>query len=114
MLIAKGYSVTHFDSSSPIGSGNAVLYGHDDIEGSVFGRLKDLASGDEIDITPAGASLVVYHVTGPHKFVQPNAVQILNPTNDVRLTLVHLLAQLGRHAAGGRHGGTDQLVALRG
>ncbi len=87
MLIAKGYSVTHFDSSSPIGSGNAVLYGHDDIEGSVFGRLKDLASGDEIDITPAGASLVVYHVTGPHKFVQPNAVQILNPTNDVRLTL---------------------------
>ncbi len=87
MLIAKGKSVTHFDSSSPIGSGNAVLYGHDDIDGSVFARLKDLASGDEIDVTPAGASPVVYHMIGPHTIVQPNAVQILNPTNDVRLTL---------------------------
>jgi LPXTG-site transpeptidase (sortase) family protein len=86
MQIAKGYAVTHFDHSSPIGSGNAVLYGHDDIEGSVFGRLKDLSVGDEIDVTPAGASPVVYHVTG-RTIVQPNAVQILNPTNDVRLTL---------------------------
>jgi LPXTG-site transpeptidase (sortase) family protein len=86
MLIAKGYAVTHYDHSSPIGSGNAVLYGHDDIEGSVFGRLKDLNAGDEIDVTPAGASPVVYHVTG-RTIVQPNAVQILNPTNDVRLTL---------------------------
>jgi LPXTG-site transpeptidase (sortase) family protein len=87
MLIAKGYSVTHFASSSPIGSGNAVLYGHDDIEGSVFGRLKDLANGDEIDVTLAGGSPVIYHVTGPHQIVRPTAVQILNPTNDVRLTL---------------------------
>jgi LPXTG-site transpeptidase (sortase) family protein len=86
MLIANGYTVTHFDHSSPIGSGNAVLYGHDDIQGSVFGRLKDLATGDEIDVTPAGASPVVYHVTG-RTIVQPNAVQILNPTKDVRLTL---------------------------
>ncbi|MDQ6883976.1 MAG: sortase [Candidatus Dormibacteraeota bacterium] len=86
MLIATGYSVTHFDHSSPIGSGNAVLYGHDDIQGSVFGRLKDLTAGDEIDVTPAGSSAVVYHVTG-RTIVEPTAVQILNPTNDVRLTL---------------------------
>ncbi|HEY0493130.1 MAG TPA: sortase [Candidatus Dormibacteraeota bacterium] len=86
MLIAKGYAITHYDHSSPIGSGNAVLYGHDDIEGSVFGRLQELKSGDEIDVTPTGASPVVYHVTG-RTIVQPNAVQILNPTNDVRLTL---------------------------
>jgi len=86
MLIATGYAVTHFDHSSPLGSGNAVLYGHDDIQGSVFGRLKDLAAGDEIDVTPAGASAIVYHVTG-RTIVQPTAVQILNPTNDVRLTL---------------------------
>ena len=86
MLIANGYAVTHFNHSSPIGSGNAVLYGHDDIQGSVFGRLKDLAAGDEIDVTPVGAAPVVFHVTG-RTIVQPNAVQILNPTNDVRLTL---------------------------
>ncbi len=86
MQIATGYSVTHFDHSSPIGSGNSVLYGHDDIQGSVFGRLKDLTAGDEIDVTPVGSSAVVYHVTG-RTIVEPSAVQILNPTNDVRLTL---------------------------
>ena len=86
MLIARGYSVTHYSSSSPIGSGNAVLYGHDDIEGSVFGRLKDLHIGDEVDVTVAGGSSVAYHVTG-RTIVAPTAVQILAPTNDVRLTL---------------------------
>ena len=86
MLIAKGYAVTHYSNSSPIGSGNAVLYGHDDIEGSVFGRLKDLKVGDEVDVTVAGGSPVVYHVTG-RTIVAPTAVQILAPSNDVRLTL---------------------------
>jgi len=86
MLIAKGYSVTHYSNSSPFGSGNAVLYGHDDIEGSVFGRLKDLQVGDEIDVAVAGESPVAYRVTG-RTIVGPTAVQILQPTNDVRLTL---------------------------
>ena len=86
MLIARGYSVTHYSNSSPIGSGNAVLYGHDDIEGSVFGRLKDLKVGDEIDVAVAGGSPVAYHVTG-RTIVAPTAVQILQPTTDVRLTL---------------------------
>jgi len=86
MLIAKGYAVTHYTNSSAIGSGNAVLYGHDDIEGSVFGRLKDLKSGDEVDVALAGGSAVVYHVTN-RTIVPPTAVQILRPTSDVRLTL---------------------------
>jgi LPXTG-site transpeptidase (sortase) family protein len=86
MLIAKGYAVTHYANSSPIGSGNAVLYGHDDIEGSIFGRLKDLAIGDELDVAVAGFAPVVYHVTA-RAIVAPTAVQILQPTNDVRLTV---------------------------
>jgi LPXTG-site transpeptidase (sortase) family protein len=86
MLIAKGYAVTHFALSSPIGSGNAVLYGHDDIEGSVFARLKDLQTGDEVDVQPANGAPVAYHVTA-RTIVAPTAVQILKPTNDVRLTL---------------------------
>jgi LPXTG-site transpeptidase (sortase) family protein len=86
MLIAKGYSVTHYALSSPIGSGNAVLYGHDDIEGSVFGRLKDLQAGDEVDVQTASGAPVVYHVTA-RSIVAPTAVQILQPTSDVRLTL---------------------------
>jgi LPXTG-site transpeptidase (sortase) family protein len=86
MLIAKGYAVTHYANSSPIGSGNAVLYGHDDIEGSVFGRLQELAIGDELDVTTASGEAVVYHVSA-RAIVAPTAVQILRPTNDVRLTL---------------------------
>src|SRR5713226_7843581 len=87
MLIAKGYSVTYYANSSAIGSGNAVLYGHDDIEGSVFRRLKDLTTGDEVNVALADGSPVVYHVTGKPSIVAPTAVQILQPTNDVRLTL---------------------------
>src|SRR5712691_5376817 len=64
MLIAKGYAVTHYAHSSPIGSGNAVLYGHDDIEGSIFGRLQDLRAGDALSVTLAGGSEVAYRVTG--------------------------------------------------
>ncbi|TME58016.1 MAG: sortase [Chloroflexi bacterium] len=86
MLIAKGYAVTHYADSSPIGSGNAVLYGHDDIEGSVFGRLQDLKAGDEIQVARASESPVAYHVTA-RTIVAPTAVEILKPTNDVRLTL---------------------------
>jgi len=86
MQIAKGYAVTHYAYSSPIGAGNAVLYGHDDIEGSVFGRLKDLQPGDEVDVTPPGGSPVSYRVT-VRSIVAPTAVQILQATNDVRLTL---------------------------
>jgi LPXTG-site transpeptidase (sortase) family protein len=86
MLIAKGYAVTHYANSSPIGSGNAVLYGHDDIEGSIFARLQELAIGDELDVTMAGGDAAVYHVTA-RAIVAPTAVQILNPTNDVRLTV---------------------------
>lgn len=86
MLIAKGYAVTHFALSSPIGSGNAVLYGHDDIEGSIFGQLKDLQGGDEVDVQTASGAPIAYHVTAK-TIVAPSAVQILQPTNDVRLTL---------------------------
>jgi LPXTG-site transpeptidase (sortase) family protein len=87
MLIAKGYSVTHYAFSSPIGSGNAVLYGHDDIEGSVFASIKDLKAGDEVDAADASGAVTVYHVTGKPTIVAPTAVQILQPTNDIRLTL---------------------------
>ena len=86
MLIAKGYAITHYANSSPIGSGNAVLYGHDDIEGSIFARLQELAIGDEMDVITAGGEPVVYHVTA-RAIVAPTAVEILRPTADVRLTV---------------------------
>ncbi len=86
MLIAKGYAVTHFSYSSAIGVGNAVLYGHDDIEGSIFARLKDLKAGDVVHVTAMDGTSAAYRVT-TRAIVPPTAVQILLPTGDVRLTL---------------------------
>lgn len=85
MLIAQGYSVTHFAFSSRMGSGNAVLYGHDDIEGSIFAHLADLRPGDEVHVsTPDGAR--IYRVI-ERRIVSATAIEILNPTSDVRLTI---------------------------
>jgi sortase A len=86
MLIAPGYSVTHYGFSAPFGTGNAVLYGHDDIQGNIFGHLYDLRPGDTVQII-VGGETQSYRVTG-HQIVAPTAVSILAPTLDVRLTII--------------------------
>jgi sortase A len=86
MLIAPGYSVTRYGYSAPFGTGNTFLYGHDDIQGNIFGRLYDLAPGDTVQIT-VGGETQVYRVTG-HQIVPPSDVSVLNPTADVRLTIM--------------------------
>jgi sortase A len=86
MLIAPGYAVTHYAFSAPFGSGNTFLYGHDDIQGNIFGHLYDLAPGDIIQVN-VGGETQVYRVTG-HQIVQPTAVSVLNPTADARLTIM--------------------------
>lgn len=85
MAIAPGYSVTRFSSSAPFGLGNTVLYGHDDIDGSVFARLGELKKGDLVIINQAGAEQ--YYVVESRQVVSPTAVQILAPTKDARLTI---------------------------
>ena len=86
MLIAPGYAVTHYASSAPFGSGNSILYGHDDIQGNIFGHLYDLTAGDVIQLT-VGSQTQVYRVTG-HQVVPPTAISVLRPTPDVRLTII--------------------------
>lgn len=86
MLIAPGYAVTRYSYSAPFGTGNTFLYGHDDIQGNIFGHLYDLAPGDTIQIT-VGGETQVYRVTG-HQIVPPTAVSVLNPTPDARLTIM--------------------------
>lgn len=86
MLIASGYAVTHYAFSAPFGAGNAVIYGHDDIQGNIFGHLYDLGPGDVIQIDVAGQTQT-YRVTG-HQIVPPTAVSVLNPTADDRLTII--------------------------
>lgn len=86
MLIASGYAVTHYASSAGFGRGNAVLYGHDDIQGNVFAKLYDLNAGDVIEVS-VGSQTQQYRVTG-HQIVAPTAVGVLAPTGDVRLTII--------------------------
>jgi sortase A len=86
MLIAPGYSVTRYAFSAPFGTGNTFLYGHDDIQGNIFGHLYDLAPGDIVEIT-VGGEAQVYRVTG-HQIVPPTAVSVLAPTSDARLTIM--------------------------
>jgi sortase A len=86
MLIAPGYAVTRYAFSAPFAAGNTVLYGHDDIQGNIFGHLYDLRPGDTILISVGGVSQT-YRVTG-HQIVPPTAVSVLAPTPDVRLTLI--------------------------
>lgn len=86
MVIAPGYTITHYVHSAPLGSsGNAVLYGHNDIEGAVFRYLEQLAPGDLLFLH-LGKRTVRYRVT--RRFiVKPSALEILEPTAGPRLTL---------------------------
>jgi sortase A len=86
MLIAPGYAVTRYAFSASFGSGNTVIYGHDDIQGNIFGHLYDLRPGDTVAIAVAGETQT-YHVTG-HQIVLPTDVGVLNPTTDARLTII--------------------------
>src|SRR5207244_8991928 len=63
MLIAPGYAVTHYAFSAPFGTGNTVLYGHDDIQGTIFGHLYALKAGDTVQLT-VGSEVQPYQVTG--------------------------------------------------
>ncbi len=86
MSIAPGYAVTHYSFSAPFGSGNSVIYGHDDIQGNIFGHLYDLAAGDTVQIA-VGGTTQTYRVSG-HQIVAPTAVSVLAPTSDARLTII--------------------------
>jgi len=81
MVIAPGLAVTHYQFSAPFGTGNAVLYGHDDIDGSVFQHLPDLRAGDEIDIVLVGSATPLVYDVASSKVVAPGAVQILQPSS---------------------------------
>ena len=86
MLIAPGYAVTRYAYSAPFGTGNTVIYGHDDIQGNIFGRLYDLRPGDSVQIA-VGGETQTYQVTG-YQIVLPTDVGVLSATSDARLTII--------------------------
>lgn len=88
MLIATGYSVTRFSRSGDFeGSSNTVLYGHDDIQGGVFGKLSQLQVGSVIQVQVHGGPLITYKVTRAPTIVPPKYVSILDATTSPQLTL---------------------------
>jgi sortase A len=87
MQIASGFAVTHYAQSARLGgASNAVLYGHDDIEGGVFGHLKQLSPGDSISVRLADGTVLNYLVR-TQQLVLPSAISILAPTRTPTLTL---------------------------
>ena len=85
--IAPGYAVTHYKFSAALGArGNYVVYGHDDIEGSIFRYLPTMQVGDNIYLS-AGGRRYTYRVTGS-LVVSPDDVAVLNPTPDATITLI--------------------------
>ncbi len=85
--IAPGYAVTHYQFSAPIGArGNAVLYGHDDIDGQIFRSLPLVQPGDRI-LLNVGPRPVVYAVTGS-QIVTPTDVAVMAPTTTAMLTVI--------------------------
>ncbi|GAC1575427.1 MAG: hypothetical protein NVS3B24_04050 [Candidatus Dormibacteria bacterium] len=88
MLVAPGRVVTHYSPSTPLqGTGNVVLYGHDDIQGGIFRNLDRLRGGDVIAITSTSGETTRWVVEGPPFFVTPSTISILGPSLTPRLTL---------------------------
>jgi sortase A len=76
----------HIGSADPGQNGNLVLSGHNDIYGEVFRYLVDLAPGDEITIFTASGSYT--YVVTETLIVEPDFVEVLEPTPNASLTLI--------------------------
>ncbi|MGH2386940.1 MAG: sortase [Chloroflexota bacterium] len=85
--IANGLVVTHYSFSTGVGAvGNYVVYGHDDIQGSVFRHLDALRIGDPIELV-RGSRRYLYRVT-TSRVVSPTEVEVLRPTSTATMTLI--------------------------
>ncbi len=76
----------HIGSADPGQNGNLVLTGHNDIYGEVFRFLVDLKPGDEIVIFTASRSYT--YVVTETLIVEPDFVEVLEPTPNATLTLI--------------------------
>lgn len=87
MVIAPGFTVTHYSLSGPLGgTSNAVLYGHDDIEGSVFRALDSLAPGDTVIVDLRSGGELTYMVTS-RQIVGPRDIAVLDSSVAPLLTI---------------------------
>lgn len=76
----------HLGSANPGENGNLVLSGHNDVFGEVFRNLDQLQPGDKV-ILFTSQRQYTYVITGT-QIVDPTAVEVMNPTPNVTLTLI--------------------------
>jgi sortase A len=67
-------------------SGNVVLNAHNDIYGELFRHLDQLEPGDRFQVQTQ-SDIFTYEITGS-EVVEPNAVHVMNPTDDPTVTLI--------------------------
>jgi sortase A len=80
LLLAPGHVK---DTAWPGDSGNAVVAGHRD---TFFRHLHELSAGDEIFILRSGRRF--RYVVTNKMVVDPDDVGLMEPTSDIRLTLI--------------------------
>lgn len=76
----------HAGTPNPGETGNIVLSGHNDVFGEVFRDLDRLVPGDQV-ILLTNQRRYVYVISGT-QLVEPTAVEVMAPTNDMRVTLI--------------------------
>lgn len=66
--------------------GNMAIAGHDDIQGEVFRHLKSVSMGDSIALNTANHQY--QYVVDAIRYVHPDDVSVIDPSQDARLTLI--------------------------
>lgn len=83
--VISSTGVSYLITSGQVGkAGNAVLYGHN-LNG-VLGGLWKVQNGDYIEVTADNGSVYKYEIF-ERREVKPNQVEILNQTDDARITI---------------------------
>lgn len=75
------YSITKFSGGEINSIGNFTVAGHNNLNGTMFGKVKRLNIGDQIKMTDLYNNTVTYEIFEIY-LVDPNDVSVLNPVDE--------------------------------
>ena len=86
---AMQYAITKFSGGEINSIGNFVMAGHNYLDGSMFGKVKQLELGDEIKLTDLYNNTVTYEIFDIYS-TDPNDTKIINSVkeNTKEITLI--------------------------
>ena len=86
---AMQYAITKFSGGKINSIGNFVMAGHNYLDGSMFGKVKQLELGDEIKLTDLYNNTVTYEIFDIYS-TDPNDTKIINSVkeNTKEITLI--------------------------